>query len=228
MQVAVGSIFRNSEQYISRYVQQFRYLQEMAPQHTFRPLIVEGDSTDETYELLRANFSDAVTKAEHGGPVFGSSGEPERFRQFSYCYERVLERLEPEDDAFIYVEADLIWEPATMLRLLAHLEKPEVDSVSPFCWFGGRHYDIWGLRGLDGDSLGFYPPHHISMLYETPNGLYPLSAAGSCLVMKGKMARDCHFDPADMAIVGFSWNATAKGYRLWLDPEARIHHPEAA
>jgi GT2 family glycosyltransferase len=208
-----------------RYVTQFRYLQEMAPEHTFRPIIVEGDSTDNTLELLKANFNGAVSTADHNGPVFGSVDDKVRFRQSSWVWEHVLDRLEPEDDAFIYIESDLIWKPEVLLSLLHRLDLPGVDSVTPFISFQNRMYDVWGIRGLDGECFGFYPPHHVSLVYESPTGLYPISSAGSCLVMKGEMAKKSHFTPDDMAIVGFCWDAAKQGFKLWIDPEVTVYHP---
>jgi glycosyltransferase involved in cell wall biosynthesis len=225
LRIALGSIFRNSEHYVDRYAAQVEALRAAAPQHEFRCVLAEGDSTDGTYEALKAHFNGSVFKREHGGPVFGSVESVVRFRQMSWVQDGVLEKILPDDDVLIYVEADLIWQPETMIKLLEHLKKPGVDLVSPMCWYQNRNYDWWAFRGLDGVYLGPYPPFHISLLQESPNGLYPLSSSGSCIAMLGNVARNCRFDPPQQAIVGFSWNATSKGYKIWLDPKLRVHHP---
>jgi len=291
LRIAIGSIFRNSEHYVGRYAEQVAALRATAPQHEFRCVLAEGDSTDKTYEALkaalprqfisepgsidvpdkfrptkeeesvrdsyfaergvslsdgqlawyrlqRAKVRDEVTereflslfrnfvfKREHGGPVFGSVDSPIRFRQMSWVQDGVMERITPEDDVLIYVEADLIWQPETMLKLLEHLEKPGVDLVYPMGWYQGRNYDMWAFRGLDGIPFGLYPPFHTCMFEESTNGLYPLSSSGSCIVMKSEVARNCRFDPPEMAIVGFGWNARSKGYKIWFDPNLRIEHP---
>jgi hypothetical protein len=222
----LGSIFRNATGCAQRYADQIALLRHATPRHTIRPVLVEGDSEDCSWDMLNALFPGCVTKREHGGPVFGSVDSAQRYRQFSYCYEGVLERLTPDDDLFIYVEGDLIWTPETMLALMADLEKPNVDMVSPFCSFQNRHYDIWAVRALNGEHVGFFPPYHVSMLDDAVNGLHELSAAGSCVVMKGDVARGAHFLPEDLCIVGFCHEARKMGYRLWWDKTVSVHHPE--
>ena len=226
MQIALGSIFRTSESYIPRYAAQVAALREAAPEHSFRLVLCEGDSLDNSYDVLKARFDGAVSKRAHGGPAFGSVNDPQRFRQMAWTWEGVFERLLPSDEIFIYVESDLIWDAATILKLIGHLEKPGVDVVSPMVWYQGRFYDNWGMRGPDGVCLSIYPPYHRSFLEPSYEGLYALSATGSCLVMKGEVARTAKWEPADMCIVGFSWNAVKCGYKIWMDPKARIHHPE--
>jgi GT2 family glycosyltransferase len=225
MQIAIGSIFRNAEYYIYRYMQQIWRLRELEPRHMFRIVLCEGDSTDGTFELLDALAFDAVTKRAHGGPLFGSVDNKERWTNISWTWEGVLERLLPADDVFILVDSDLIWEPETMLRLVGHLQKPDVDMVAPMCFRQGYHYDTWGLRGTDGSGYGAWPPYHRELSEPPrPNGLYRIRSAGACMVMHGKVARTCHFTPADMANVGFCWNMAENGYQLWLDPTLRVHH----
>lgn len=226
MQIAVGSIFRNSTGHIQRYADQVNALRAAAPQHTFRPVLVEGDSSDDSWGKLNDLFPGCVAKREHGGPVFGSVDSPQRYRQFSFCYEGVLERLTPEDDIFLYVEGDLLWDAKTILELIQNLDNPGVDMVAPFCFYQNRNYDVWAFRAPNGDLLGFYPPYHVSMLEDPVNELYPLSAAGSCIAMKGEVARRAHFVPDDFCIVAFCWNARKLGYSLWLNPALRVHHPE--
>jgi hypothetical protein len=225
MHIAIGSIFRNSESYVNRYLDQILSLRAAAPQHNFELLLVEGDSTDGTWALLDCLFFDAVTKREHGGPLFSSVDNVVRWRQSSFVWEGVLERVPLDTDVFIYVESDLIWDPTTMLQLIHHLEKPGVDVVAPMCFRSDYHYDTWGMRGPDGKGFGLWYPFHDSLKEPSATGLWRISSAGSCLVMRGPVARTCHFDPADLAIVGFCRNAAENGYQLWVDPTLKVHHP---
>jgi GT2 family glycosyltransferase len=226
MKIAIGSIFRNSESYIYRYLDQIMGLRVAAPQHDFELLLVEGDSTDGTRALLDCLFFDAVTTCAHGGPLFGSVDNTVRWRQSSFVWESVLQRISFDTDIFLYVESDLTWQPETMLRLIEHTSKYGVDVVVPMCFRSDYHYDTWGLRGVDGNSYGCYPPYHKELLEPpSPNGLFQIQSAGSCLVMRGAVARTCHFDPADLAIVGFCRNAAEQGYQLWLDPTLKVYHP---
>jgi GT2 family glycosyltransferase len=225
VKIAVGSIFRNGESYVQRYTDQIDALRAAAPEHDFRLILAEGDSTDGTYSKLKSAFDGCVFKREHGGPEFASVEDAVRFKQSSWVWEGVLERIDAQDDVFMYVEADLLWKPAAILQLLAHLKKPGVDVAVPFCWYQGRHFDSWGLRGSDGKRFGPFFPYHVCLLEESSTGLYPISAAGSCLVMKGEVARAAHFIPEDLAIVGFCQNAFERDYKLWLDPSIKVEHP---
>jgi GT2 family glycosyltransferase len=226
MRVALGSIVRNGEKYCLRYAAQIACLKAFVPEHEFRSIIATGDNEDATYDLLKGHFGDAVFLREHGGPKFGSTGEPERMRQHAFCWEAVLERLTPEDDVFVYLTADLIWDPAVMRRCLERLGEPQVDMVAPFLFYQGRFYDTWAVKGMDGVSYGYFPPHHREMLEPSVNGLYQLSSAGSFIVMKAEIARTIHFDPPEMEVVSFTRNAVKAGWRLWLDPALKVYHPQ--
>ena len=226
MQIAIGSIFRNAAGHVQRYADQIAALRRAAPDNVIRPVLVEGDSGDNTWERLNELFPGCVERRNHGGPSYGSVDSVQRYKQFSFCYEGVLERLTPEDDVFVYVEGDLIFDPLTIYGLIEHLQKPGVDMVAPFISFQKRHYDTWAFRGMDGKNLGLFPPYHVELLEDSPTGLYELSSAGSCIVMKGEVARRAHLVPAELCVVGLCWSARKLGYRLWFEPKLKVYHPE--
>ncbi len=231
MHIALASMFRNSTPYLDRYFDQVSRLHRVVrgQGHSFRVLWAEGDSADRTWERLqgmaRAYVADCFQRA-HGGPVYGSVDDAQRWRQISFVCNALLERVQPEDDALIYVESDLIWEPETMLALLEQLR--ELDAVAPMCFHReGFFYDTWGYRS---GGVRFAPgaPHHPMLLELVPGPArrrYPLDSAGSCLVMRGAVARAARFDPPEQGIVGFGLDLHAKGYHLWLDPCQKVVHP---
>jgi GT2 family glycosyltransferase len=227
VKVSIGSIIRDGAGYVDRYADQIEALRTATDMHTFHSIIVEGDSRDDTYAKLKARFNGSVTHASHGGPAFGSVGDPVRFKQSSWTWEHVLELIHPRDEAFVYLEADLLWQPAAILRLLFYLQCPGVDVVAPMCWYGpeNRAYDLWGMRGTDGMGFGPFPPFHHSLTDDNETGLYPINSAGSCLAMRGEVARTCHFQPADLAVVGWCQNMREHGYKLFLDPMTKVIHP---
>lgn len=226
MRIAIGSIFRSSSAYIDRYAAQVDALKAVA-QHEFRMVLVDGDSSDDTHSRLKALYGDAVTKREHGGPVFASVDDALRWKQISFACDGVLQRIEAQDDVLLWVESDLIWKPSCMVKLLGHLEKPGVDVVAPMCWGPIMNcHETWGHRGIDGVRFGPNFPYHSMLLEKSVTGLYPMNAAGSCLVMRGEVARTCRFDPPGVeGIVGFCGNIRKNGWKLWLDPRASVHHP---
>ena len=121
--------------------------------------------------------------------------------------------------------SDLIWHPTAILQVMERLKEPGVDISCPFIWYQNRFYDSWGYVGVDGVHFGFYFPFHMELLNPTPNGLYPLSSAGSCLVMKAEVARKCHFEPPEICVAGFMQDAVKTGYKLWMDPNIGVRHP---
>lgn len=224
MRVALGSIWQNGVRHIDRYVAQYYSLRAYCPEHTFEPLIVEGDSDDNgaTWERLNRAFPGRVTKREHGGPTFGSVDDPQRWRGVSYACDGVLERVTAEHDALLWVEADLIWEPATMERLLGHLSR--VDMVCAMNLMRGTFYDTWAFA-----SAGVYfqaaPPYHTMLTKTSSNGLYPLDSGGSCWAVRGEVARTCRFRPPERAMRGFCEEVRAHGWHIWLDAQAKVEHP---
>jgi hypothetical protein len=226
MKIAIGSNFRNSESYIDRYADQILALRAAAPSYDFELLLVEGDSTDHTWYKLQQTFGPtAVTKREHGGPLFGSVDDAVRWRNVSFVWESVLQRVSFNTDIFILIDSDLIWCPATFLKLMGQLTPHGFDVIAPMCFRANYFYDTWGTRGIDGECFGPWPPYHKCLTRNDAGQLQPISSAGCCNVMRASVARRCHFDPPELANVGFCRNIAENGYQLWLDPTLRVYHP---
>ena len=227
MNIAVGSAFRNSAgAHLSRYIHQldrFR-VEALARGHHVRWIAAEGDSVDNTrMEILRfarqLPIELHITVRAHGGPVFGSTEGADRMKALSYVGNGILENVGPDVDALVYIESDLVWKPGTMLRLIDKLEG-DVDVVSPLIFAGEAFYDIWAFR-KGGERFGPFAPFHPEL---HPTELTEVESAGSCLVMRGEVARTCRIVD-DMALVGFCRDARAKGYNIYVDPTERIEHP---
>jgi hypothetical protein len=190
---------------------------------TLRVLWAEGDSTDGTWEHLAA-FStphlDAVLiKRTHGLRHWGSEDVPDRWRALSWVCNGILDHVTADIDALVYVETDLIWTTDTMLALLAHLE--QVPAVAPMCFAGEAFYDIWGhIKG--GINFGPFPPYHDGLL--PPPALTQVDSAGSCLVLRGEVARCVRYGPDDL-VRGLGRSIYQQGYSLWVDPALAVQHP---
>lgn len=222
MNVALGSIFQNSEKYIDRYVAQFYSLVSSTSEHTFEPLLVEGDSTDRTWERLNAILPGKVTKRDHGGTTFGQVDSVQRWLQISYACDGVMEKLGTKHDALLWVEADLIWEPATMLKLLSHVQK--VPMVFPMIKRGRMFYDTWAFA-KDGTYFRNEPPFHPMFTGPDGNELYSIDSGGSCWAIRGEIARTCRFRPPAHAMRGFCREVIKNGGSMWLDPRVEVVHP---
>lgn len=218
MRVALASIFQDSTSYLARYAAQVRRLRDdlLGCADTLRCIWVEGDSHDDTYAMLQANAPCCNAQIEtrnHGGPKYGSVDDINRWRQLAPVLNATLEHVQPDDDAVIYVESDLIWTAATMLRLLSHLaDYPAVGGL--IYHSAGFFYDTYAYR-RGGQRFGSdYQP--------VDGSPFRLDSIGSCIVMRGEVARVCRFG-ADTCLIGESLKE--HGYELWVDPTCRIVHP---
>ena len=238
--IAIASIFRNSVPYLDRYVKQVADLSGHLCGLGFdiHLIAAEGDSTDDTYEQLKRKLGYlygrvqhvstgsqlSIIKAEHGGKAYGSVDNPFRWKNISYVCNKVLESVEEDDDFLLYVESDLIWDAETMQYLLGHLHQQQhIDAVAPLSIHQPtkRFYDTWGHR-KDGQCFQQDRPYHPGI---RGISLTPIDSAGSCIAMRGEVARECRFTPPELDIVGFGNDIRARGYKLYLDPGLRVLHP---
>ncbi len=233
MNIVLASIFRNSTGYLDRYFGQATRLAGALARtgDTLKLMLAEGDSSDDTYHSLmndRSGLDTTVIKAEHGGPVFGSIDNDQRWRNISFVCNTLLQAITDDPfpaDAVVYVESDLFWHPEMMVTLLGHLNDLDIDAVAPMCFHlpTGLFYDTWGHR-KDGIRFIPYPPYH-PHLVDDPTGLTRIDSAGSCIVMSRFVARNCRFEPPERGIVGFGDDMRRLQFQLWLDPAQRVLHP---
>lgn len=224
----IASIFRDSAEYVDWYFEQIRRYEEYA-EGRVTLILAEGDSVDNTYDLLlehilrRGVKADRLLKIVHGGPKYGSIDHPDRWRNIAKVCNGVMDEI-PLGENLAYVESDLVWEPEMMHRLLGQLRL--VDAVAPLCVHEVNHdlfYDTWGHRGLDGKCFEHHPPYHPA-LESRQGALVEISSAGSCVVMRADVAARARFGEDD-CIVGLGRSIRENGGRLFLDTEARVFHP---
>lgn len=221
--LVVASIFRNAESYVDRYFEQIESIREFMP---VRLVIAEGDSTDDTLTLLerKVGDNDVLLKVDHGGPVYGSVDNEQRWAQIAYVCNTVLDNLNMADtDKLIYVESDLGWAGYTMKRLADDLDGVSAVAAMSIQVSTGNFYDIWGHVGLDGVPFTPHPPFHQS-LARLPHGrLTAIESAGSCVAVRGEVVNaGVRFSDKD-CIRGFC--RTIRDHTtLWLDTGAEVFH----
>ena len=236
MHIVLSSIFRNSTGYLPRYVNQVTrlFMELRLLNHSLELLLVEGDSTDRTWLDLSAtldifnaayNVPGRLIPRSHGGPLFGSIDDEQRWRNISYACNGIFENLPAEFDALIYVESDLIWSPAVMLALLEDLA--DVPAVAPLSLYDGdKFYDIWGYRR---NEIRFQPayPYHPDLLGPPDIGdhLYQIDSAGSCIALRAEVARLSRFAYPEIGILGFCKSIYDAGHALYIDPQQHVTHP---
>jgi hypothetical protein len=230
--VVIGSAFRNMSGWpMVNYTRQIGQLQRFlrVRGHTLEWIAVEGDSMDNTrIELQRyamqMDIPLRLNVREHGRPWFGSVESQDRMKALSFVGNGILELVRETDDVLVYVESDLIWNAGTVLQLIGDLQIPSVDVVAPLVFAGESFYDIWGFRGMDGERFSPAAPYHSSLAAGGVETLAEISSAGSCLVMKGAVARSCRI-VNDAALVGFCQDVRDHDYHIFVNPTMRINHP---
>lgn len=220
MKVVLGSIFRDSTGYLLKYAKQVYALDRAlrSQGHGLELVFVEGDSKDGTHYALGRLFDTfklTLIKRAHGGPAWGSVDQPDRWAALSWCANGVMENVPLDAGAFIYVDSDLEWDAATMLKLLNDLSS--VPAVAPMCLTtGGTFYATWGFV-KDGRNFGPFAPFH-PLVADT---LTPIDSAGSCVAMRGDVARRARFGPFDF-VRGLGRSIREAGYGLFVDPTLKV------
>ena len=229
MNVVLGSAFRNSvrNNQLERWLAQAESLKIAlwAWGHSMSVIAAEGDSIDHTRRALEeglATRSIATTLVDvsHGGPVYGSCEAPERFKALQGVGNGILGAVGLDVDALVYVESDLIWRSEEIMGLIERLSA-SIDVVAPMIWAGDCFYDVYAFRDLKGERFGPFMPYSDCLRDRL---LAEIGSAGSCLVMKGAVARECRITEKD-GLVGFCRIARSKGYRIWVDSEREVRHP---
>jgi hypothetical protein len=224
VKLVVGSFFRNtSRDGVKHYFRQVDALARelYSSEDVVQVMSVEGDSRIPTRDFLKTELDrrrGTLIIHEHGGPVFGSTEAPERFKAMAGVGNAFLSNVPEDADIVLYVESDLRWSAQTMLQLIEKVSL-EVDVVAPLVFAGQNFYDVFAFRGLDGQRFAPFPPYHSQL-----NGFTEVMSVGSCLVMDANVARTTRIPDTD-GLVGFCRNARSQGYRIWVDPTARIDHP---
>ena len=227
MRVALLSYFRDSTATLSRYFAQAAELRTAMESrgHTLTLVLVEGDSTDGTWQALKrmAPAGSDLSQCHHGGRRYGSHVHPERFRQLAQIGNHGLSRIPTNADVGAIVESDLIWSGDRLMQLINRLDT--VPSVAPMVilqregWPEQSFYDVFAYR-KDGVHFHHRPPYHASL---GGQGLTQLDSAGSCIVMRGDSARQVRYTQGEV-IVGLCRQIYDIGGSLWLDPTVAIYH----
>jgi hypothetical protein len=233
MKIVFCSAFRNAVHSVPVYFRQMAGLYFLLTERGDEPylLLGEGDSTDHTREALteamqQTGFGGKIINCTHGGRRYGHVINRKRFAQLASVYNWIWAHIPKEDvRAVVFLEGDLLWEPAQMFGLIEAVR--EYGAVAPMIFdelpdADGRKlfYDSWGYVADGVNFVKPYPYHpHV-------NGHpIPLDSAGSCIAMTADAARRVHFPPDDM-VVGMTKLLAANGNPVWLQPTLEVRHPD--
>lgn len=236
MNVCLCSSFRNAASYIDRYFEQVEGLAALLALRGDRLALYlgYGDSTDNTGELLHEAASWAVgallIECSHGGPQYGPVADAQRFRQLAFVANRILACIPYEAERVVWMESDLVWTPATLLCLLDKVDEYPViapmvmhaQSPGLYAGAGPFFYDTYAFR-RNGVQFTNQPPYHAD-LRDAAGEMLQLDSAGSCLVMRGELARQITC-PQDDVVVGMCRQINELGESIWLHRLATVFHP---
>lgn len=229
MNITLISCFRNSESYLSRYMNQVADLVSgLSLRNDHIDLIWgEGDSTDRTLELLQAyvrfGYPARIVDCTHGGTKdYQGVINEQRFKELGYVGRCMWAHIPADADVVIFVESDIIWQPETILHLIDRLQ--DYLAVSPMIylrrqgWASHAFYDTWAGR-KNGRHLEHYPPYCEGF---DPDEPFQVDSMGSCMAFRGDLARGLKWD--ENVFVGISRQIYEHGGSLWIDPGLAIYH----
>lgn len=228
MKVAFCSAFRSATHYLDRYFEQVAGLRALLETRgdTLRLILGEGDHVDDTRALLplmSCGYDAEIVSYDHGGPDHGSVVNPVRFANMAKIWNRIWQRVPQDADAVVFCEADLVWQPETMLDLIDNLA--HAPAVAPFIrlqrrgWPSDAFYDNWAFR-RNGIHIGLRPPYFEGWDVQQP---IQVDSGGSCVAMRGALARRVSW-PAEDVIVGLCRQLYEQGGSLWLLPQLEVVH----
>lgn len=225
MNITLASCFRNSTPTLQRYFRQCDAL-DTALYHAGHKLSFiwgEGDSTDGTLKMLHAarwRFKVTIVDCTHGGSEqFGSVVRAERFKQLAHVGRVIFGAIPADCDIFVYVESDLIFEPATIVGLIERVG-PGYEVIAPPIVLEREGWPRGGKTWYDTFAFTRNGRHfeHRKPWHPDNDGvsLLELDTAGSCLAMSGADARGIAFD--ERVLMGVCAQIRERGGSVWFDP----------
>lgn len=220
--ILFGSIVRDGESYLERY---YKQLEELTSTYKIGSIICEGDSTDNTKDLLKqlqatSSVSSKLLEFNHKGQKFGSVDNPTRWHNIAITWNYMLDQYKDSFDNyayFCYMECDLIWNKETIDRLVEGMQW--FDCVAPMSMLGNIFYDTWGHRSNSKNFFNYSPFHEDFYKYDR---YMPLQSAGSCILMKTEVIKQCRLSTVD-AMIGH--DIVNNGYSFMLDKHSTVNHP---
>lgn len=229
--VCVLTPFRNARKYLRLYFAQLVSLQDLLVRngYSLRLVAAEGDSLDGTRERiveLSESFHTPLTMVDttHGHMKWGSVEDPVRMKVMSDVMNKALDEVKESDSIVVWIMSDLEWSASDIFSLIksAETENMNCQIFAPVVYSLPNQsvfYDTWAFRGFNGQRFRSVYPWHPDLIGE---GLHQISSAGTCLVMKGQIARDCR--ATDQEAVSFCENSSYKGYSIAIDLGVSVVH----
>lgn len=227
MKLSLISYFSRARRYYQRTLDQFDSLQQLLNKegHHLSLVLGYGDSPSGfgglLHEACSYRFDCQLIDVSHGGKLYGSVVDEQRFKQLAYIANKLWSAIPKDSDYAGLVESDLIWEAEVFKKLVQDIDYlSEECIVAPMVMKGETFYDTWAFRA-NGEQ---FAPAHLYHPSWTSSGFVDMDSVGSCLLMHYRLAKKLKFPEKDV-VVGFCNSARQKGARVYLDPVLKVEHP---
>ena len=219
--VAIFSLMRDREHRVEEYKNRI-----YAMQYTnWTCNICEGDSKDNTYELLKKWESEEprvkIFKLDLGKPFYGSVVCPERFFILATCNNFMLDDLATDNsiDYFMYYQMDL--NPHNRATLIQDLMVDDKDVVGPMIWGNNIFYDLWAHEFIDGKG---FPPQTPAWYKNNCPDLFEVKNLGSMFLAKSEVLQSGVRFSHELDVKGFCNQARDLGFSIWIDQRVFVDH----
>ena len=222
MEVAICSLVRDGMLYLPAYRRQLESLQ-VDGGLAWRLYILEGDSADESWEFIE-RWAREDERVSIGRLHVGKAANREELAVNWAQAGNACFGLIPPDSRHqfvLWLEADLCFPIDVLQRLTGH----QVDIVAPVIFLGGRFYDTWGFRGLDGVKWSNNCPYHTDYVSDR---LIEVASVGSCVLFARKVLDSgIRFRGTyeNGLLVGMCSDARLLGMHVFADASTAILHP---
>ena len=232
--IAICSLFRNRSAHIKACFERRKQL--AYPQDLLTHICIEGDSEDNTFELLQreaaCHKNMIVKKLDANMPAMWGFIHPARLKALADSANLAIEvaAMQTNAEYVLWLESDLEY-PLDIIERLMRWKKA---VVAPMVFIKGSEmfYDIWAFRqGVDSERKGpegaggcfrANAPYHPA--YQSDQ-IFQVDSAGSVLFIKTEVIRKGGHFTNDEVIVGFCKSSRSLGYEVWVDPSTIVWHP---
>lgn len=233
--LTILSIFRQSEKYVYRYLQQVTEAFELNGGKC-HAVWLEGDSTDNTYKILQqgkekleqtGNVDVTLIKFDNGGPYWPSIINQDRWFQIATCWNKCLEGLKPSKIT-ICVESDLIYNPAVIKPLVEKIDDKHHVIYPMLMTYDGSYektpdfehfHDTWGMRRGDQRFSNLPPYWPDSDELSEDEDLLEITRGGGMIVTTYEYQKRGNFDTT-CCIMKYPQDV-----KLFMHKKLKIYHP---
>ena len=224
MRCLIGSMFRDSTGYLIQYFAQQELLAQLLEERgdTVRWVFCENESVDHTYASLTrwgAGRDVVVRTFADGSPYYSSRDIPERWAHLADVANVVLNEIRPVDDVFVWIEADLLFDPQVIVDLVDALDDDRPIVAPLLLGMRGTFYDTWGTS-VGGTKFKSSAPFHRCMgSGEWVNA----DSSGGVVVAYARVAEQARYTPQE-GYVGYARTLVAKGFPWALNLTKAVYH----